>query len=65
MNKRGAIVYMLCRNVERGNEAVRQLFVQHGCDQARMHVRELDLCSFASIRRFVADFVNGESKTIE
>ncbi|KAI6226630.1 hypothetical protein M3Y95_00640900 [Aphelenchoides besseyi] len=60
LNKRGAKVYMLVRNVERGNEAVRDLFVRYGCDTSRLLVRECDLNSFKSVRKFFNEFENEE-----
>ncbi|KAI6210941.1 hypothetical protein M3Y96_00381000 [Aphelenchoides besseyi] len=60
LNKRGAKVYMLVRNVERGNEAVRDLVFSYGCDTSRLLVRECDLNSFKSVRRFFDNFENEE-----
>jgi len=64
MNKRGAKVYMLCRSLQRGHEAAKELITEYNCDSSRLLVRELDLCSFASIRSFVQNF-DGEEKKVD
>jgi len=61
LNRRGAKVYMLCRNQARADEAVRDM-VQNGADRSRLIVLIADLSSFASIRAVVADFERREQK---
>uniref|UniRef100_A0A914CW33 Uncharacterized protein n=1 Tax=Acrobeloides nanus TaxID=290746 RepID=A0A914CW33_9BILA len=61
---RGAKVYIMCRNVELGKEAVRDLFSRYGCDSTRMIVKYGDLNDFDSIRRFVNEF-NREEEVLD
>uniref|UniRef100_A0A5S6QYE0 Uncharacterized protein n=1 Tax=Trichuris muris TaxID=70415 RepID=A0A5S6QYE0_TRIMR len=52
LNYRGAVVYMGCRSVERGEKAVTELAMS-GCNVDRLIVLPLDLGSFESINNFV------------
>ncbi|KAI6206437.1 hypothetical protein M3Y94_00910400 [Aphelenchoides besseyi] len=61
LNERKGKVYMLCRSEERGIEAKRFLAMKYGCDSTRMLVRQCDLNSFASIRKFVREFEKEEN----
>lgn len=58
--KRGAKVYLACRNSRRGMEA--QIEVDHYSGQRNSHFRELDLASMKSIRKFAEDFMKEESR---
>lgn len=60
LNLKGAKVYLLVRQEERGQAAVRWM-LNYGCDPTRLLVRQCDLCSFASVRKFVKEFEKGES----
>ena len=62
LNIRGGKVYMMCRDVEKANAAVRDLAVRYGCDTTRLIVVHGDLTNFASIRKFVDDFNRKEDK---
>ncbi|VDM38318.1 unnamed protein product, partial [Toxocara canis] len=61
LNLRGAKVYMLCRNTERGREALHDL-VKLGCDPSRLFVRQLDLADLSSVRNFVSEIGKEEEK---
>ena len=50
MAKRGANVILACRNVEKGQEAAREI-IQHTNNNS-VQVMKLDLTSFASVRAF-------------
>jgi NAD(P)-dependent dehydrogenase (short-subunit alcohol dehydrogenase family) len=52
--QRGATVWLLCRNPERGEYAVRRLRAATG--SRRVHCAVLDVADFTSIRRFAKDF---------
>ncbi|KAF8381053.1 hypothetical protein PRIPAC_70195 [Pristionchus pacificus] len=49
LNKRGAKVYMLCRNEQRAVEAIRDL-EESGCDASRLSFINCDLCSKENVR---------------
>ncbi|CAD5228871.1 unnamed protein product [Bursaphelenchus okinawaensis] len=55
LNLKGAKVYMLVRDIGRGNEAVRWM-AKYGCDITRLFVRICDLNDFESVKKFVNDF---------
>ncbi|TKR82596.1 hypothetical protein L596_016293 [Steinernema carpocapsae] len=55
LNLKGAKVYMLCRNEERGNLAKREL-AKLGCDATRLIVCAVDLADFSTIHRFANGF---------
>ena len=50
MAKRGAKVILACRNVEKGQEAAREII--HDTNNESVQVWKLDLTSFASVRTF-------------
>lgn len=56
LNRRGAIVYMLIRNQQRGLESIKRL-EEAGCDPKRLIIRLVDLAQFSTLRRFADDFV--------
>uniref|UniRef100_F1L7F0 Retinol dehydrogenase 14 n=1 Tax=Ascaris suum TaxID=6253 RepID=F1L7F0_ASCSU len=54
LNQRGAKVYMLCRSIDRGREAMLDL-VKLGCEPTRLIVKQIDLADFSSVRKFADD----------
>uniref|UniRef100_A0A182X3I0 Uncharacterized protein n=1 Tax=Anopheles quadriannulatus TaxID=34691 RepID=A0A182X3I0_ANOQN len=58
--KRGGKVYIACRSLERGNEARSDIIAQTGL--ADIHVRELDLASLESVRKFAKGFLEEENR---
>ncbi|KAE9548718.1 hypothetical protein FO519_008068 [Halicephalobus sp. NKZ332] len=62
LNIRGGKVYLMCRDVDRANAAIRDLAVKYGCDTTRLIVIQGDLANFASVRKFVDEFNRRESK---
>ncbi len=58
--KRGAKVIIACRNKQKGNDALVDIKEKSG--SSNVHLRLLDLASFASIRAFAADFIMSESR---
>lgn len=41
---------ILCRNMDKGRQAVQQLLVETGCDAKNLRLIECDLCSLDSVR---------------
>jgi NAD(P)-dependent dehydrogenase (short-subunit alcohol dehydrogenase family) len=64
LNYRGAKVYMGCRSLEKGQQAVKELTAA-GCSFDRLIVRELDLSSFASVREFAKFIAEKESGGVD
>ncbi|KAE9548717.1 hypothetical protein FO519_008067 [Halicephalobus sp. NKZ332] len=62
LNIRGGKVYLMCRDVDRANAAIRDLAAKYGCDTTRLIVIQGDLANFASVRKFVDEFNRRESK---
>lgn len=60
--RRGGKIYMACRSLERGNKAGEEIREKSGSQN--VFVRELDLSSFESIRKF-ADGFEKEEKTLD
>jgi len=56
--KRGAKVYIACRDEKRGSDALVDIKKESGSDN--VHLRIMDLASFASIRDFVKNFIQEE-----
>lgn len=54
--RRGAVVIMACRNVEKGESAAEYVRVETG-DEGNVHVRRLDLSSLSSVREFAEKFL--------
>ncbi len=54
LGSRGAEIVMACRNLEKGEEAARQV---PGYDAGRVVVRRLDVADLSSVRAFAADFL--------
>uniref|UniRef100_A0A915L4G9 Uncharacterized protein n=1 Tax=Romanomermis culicivorax TaxID=13658 RepID=A0A915L4G9_ROMCU len=61
LNEKGAKVYLACRSLENGQKAMAQLAAV-GCQIDRLILLEVDLCSFASVRNFVDQFKERETK---
>ncbi|KAH7723953.1 oxidoreductaseshort chain dehydrogenase/reductase family protein [Aphelenchoides avenae] len=61
LNRRGAKVYMLCRNREKSEKVIAEL-VEEGCDRDRLLLRIADLCDYKSLRRFADAFRNEEPR---
>lgn len=55
--ERGAMVWLLCRNAERGEAAAAE--VRQSAKRASVHVGRVDMSSLASIRTFAAGFTPG------
>ncbi|KAM8714249.1 hypothetical protein ACLKA7_014393 [Drosophila subpalustris] len=58
--RRGATVYMACRDKKRTDEA--RLEIIRETNNQNIHFRELDLASLDSIRKFAADFKKEQNK---
>ncbi|EDW79840.2 uncharacterized protein Dwil_GK18888 [Drosophila willistoni] len=58
--KRGATVYMACRNLEKCEEARREIVQE--TNNTNIYTRELDLSSFESIRKFVVGYKQEQDK---
>ncbi|CEF70553.2 Dehydrogenase/reductase SDR family member on chromosome X [Strongyloides ratti] len=59
LNKRGAKVYMVCRNKEKADKVVEELS-NNGCDKSRLRVRIADMTDLESVRRFAHMFRDEE-----
>lgn len=57
---RGAKVYMACRSVERGEAARKEVIERSGSQN--VYLRQLDLGSLKSIRKFAQDFIADETR---
>ncbi|GFW11933.1 hypothetical protein TNCV_4529991 [Trichonephila clavipes] len=55
---RGARVIIACRNIEKGNAAVKDIC--KSVDKPNLVVKQLDLASFASIKKFSEDILENE-----
>ena len=58
LGRRGARVYIACRNLDRGRQAVKEIIAE--CNNNDIHVRQLNLASFLSIQSFAKDFLAEE-----
>ena len=54
--RRGGTIILACRDVHKGAMAVQDVTKDSDIDPKKFHVMELDLASFASVRKFVGDF---------
>uniref|UniRef100_A0A914WBS4 Uncharacterized protein n=1 Tax=Plectus sambesii TaxID=2011161 RepID=A0A914WBS4_9BILA len=61
LNLRGAKVYMLCRDKQRGLQGAAEL-VHLGCNSSRLIVKEMDLTRFASVRQCAKEIQQEEKK---
>lgn len=61
LNRSGAKVYLLCRNYNKGQNAIKDL-VKSGCDESRLLLRTIDLACFDSVRSFAASFIKEEER---
>ncbi|XP_055531684.1 retinol dehydrogenase 12-like [Wyeomyia smithii] len=57
---RGGKVYIACRSLEKANQARLELAAETG--SSNVHVRELDLSSLESVRKFAAGFLAEETR---
>ncbi|XP_053689610.1 retinol dehydrogenase 12-like [Sabethes cyaneus] len=57
---RGGKVYIACRSLEKANQARQELLAETGMDN--IHVRELDLASLESVRKFATSFLAEEPR---
>lgn len=60
--RRGARVVLLCRNMDKGREAIRKLRSQTECDKNNLRLIECDLCSFDSIRNAAKQYNDEEDR---
>ena len=60
LNERGGKVYMLVRDVERGQQAKRALAMKYGCDSSRLLIEQCDLADYKSVRACAARLANAE-----
>lgn len=58
--KRGGTIYIACRDVKRGEEALRDIKAESGSE--KIHFLQLDLASLESVRDFSKKFHEKESK---
>uniref|UniRef100_A0A1L8E4K0 Putative dehydrogenase with different specificities related to short-chain alcohol dehydrogenase n=1 Tax=Nyssomyia neivai TaxID=330878 RepID=A0A1L8E4K0_9DIPT len=58
--RRGAKIYMGCRDIKRGEDARLEVIEKSG--NTNIHFRQLDLASMSSIRTFAANFKNEEDR---
>lgn len=54
LSKRGGKIYIACRDMKRGQDALEEIKVKSGCDN--IHFLQLDLASMQSIREFSRKF---------
>lgn len=57
----GAKVYMGCRSLEKGQQAITEL-ISMGCSVDRLILLQLDLACFESVRNFATVIRNNETK---
>ncbi|CAF4849996.1 unnamed protein product, partial [Rotaria sp. Silwood2] len=50
--RRGARVIIVCRNMDKGRQAIRQLCFDTECEEKNIRLMECDLCSLESVRNF-------------
>lgn len=62
LNLKGARVYLMCRDENRANAAIRDLAAKYGCDTTRLVFIHGDLANFDSVRKFVEEFNKREDK---
>ncbi|EYB92786.1 hypothetical protein Y032_0190g1263 [Ancylostoma ceylanicum] len=56
LNRRGATVYMLVRDKQRGLDSIKRL-EEEGCDPKRLILRYMDLANLESLRKFAKNFI--------
>ncbi|XP_066928479.1 retinol dehydrogenase 11-like [Clytia hemisphaerica] len=54
---RGAIVILACRTVSKGEDAKKDIVADTGASPDKIHVRQLDLGSLKSVRKFAESFL--------
>jgi NAD(P)-dependent dehydrogenase (short-subunit alcohol dehydrogenase family) len=57
-------VIIVCRNTDRGDQAVRQLRSETECEEKNIRVMKCDLCSLDSVRQF-AELYNTEEDRLD
>ncbi|CAF3758225.1 unnamed protein product [Rotaria sp. Silwood1] len=62
--QRGARVIIACRNMDKGSQAIRQLYFETECEEKNLRLMKCDLCSFESVRNF-ADLYNSEEERLD
>jgi len=62
--QRGARVVILCRNMNKGRQAIQQLRMETKCDEKNIRLMECDLCSFESVRN-AAKLYNAEEDRLD
>jgi NAD(P)-dependent dehydrogenase (short-subunit alcohol dehydrogenase family) len=60
--KRGAKLYLGCRNKNKGVAASREIVARSGCDAGQVKFLELDLGFLKSVRKFADDFLASEKQ---
>ncbi|UJR09338.1 hypothetical protein I4U23_013581 [Adineta vaga] len=60
--QRGARVIIVCRNMERGHRAIRQLRSETNCNEKNLRLMECDLCSLDSVRKFAKVYNEKEDR---
>ncbi|CAF4421733.1 unnamed protein product, partial [Rotaria sp. Silwood2] len=61
---RGARVIIVCRNMDKGRQAIRQLCSETECEEKNIRLMECDLCSLESVRNF-ANLYNSEEERLD
>jgi retinol dehydrogenase-13 len=57
-------VVIVCRNMDRGRQAIRQLRAESDCDEKNLRLMQCDLCSLDSVRQF-ASLYNAEEDRLD
>ncbi len=55
---------ILCRDMDKGRQAVQQLRIETSCDEKNLRLIECDLCSFESVRK-AAQLYNTEEDRLD
>ena len=58
----GARVILVCRNMDKGREAVRQLRAEVEFEERNLRLMKCDLCSLDSVREFARAYNNDEDR---
>lgn len=53
---------IVCRNMNKGREAVQRLHSETNCDEKSLRLMECDLCSLDSVRSFARKYNNEEDR---
>jgi NAD(P)-dependent dehydrogenase (short-subunit alcohol dehydrogenase family) len=60
--RRGAKVYLGCRNKQKGVAALQEIVAKSGCSATQVRVLELDLAFLKSVRKCAEDFLAAENQ---